>query len=503
MYLADLAGYGAITIQCHDVPDADAIASGFALKEFLESRGASVRLIYSGSDSVIKPDLLSMLEFLNIPLEYVNELPDCRLLITVDSQYGGGNIKKFDAEKIAVFDHHRPEIPEGPDIIINPSLGSCSTLIWDLLSRENFNFASHMNVGTALYYGLFADTNGLAELRHPKDRDLADFRAVNRYIVRKLKYSSLTIEDLKIVANALSSPRLVGKIGLLKAEPCDTNLLGFSSDIARSVKQFDCSVVYCCMPGGFKISIRSTVREMMSNELATFLVKDVGSGGGNIEKAGGYIGYTGLEKVFPGVSPEEFLVNRIEEYQANYDHVYSENHNLRFDSMPQFRKLKVPVGFTPSTTVFPDGTPITVRTLESDIDLNASYDIYLMIGVAGEVYPIKKAKHEQDYDVHDKPCKTDTEYEPVVINRINGMRESLFLFARVCVPKEEKLIRACKLTRNTKVFTVWDEEKYFCGQAGDYIAAPEPTWQKTPRAKYNDVYIIRRDIFEKTYKQVS
>ena len=495
MFLTKLAGYGDITIQCHNAPDADAIASGFALKKFMELHGASVRLVYGGRDKVTKPDLVLMLELLNIPLEHVDELPRCGLLITVDSQYGAGNLRKFDAEKIVTFDHHRPESPDDPDFIINPSLGSCSTLVWDLMNREKFDFASHIDVGTALYYGLFIDTNGFTEMWHPKDRDLADLKDINRRILRKLKYSSLTVEDLKIVANALSSHRLVGRIGLLEAESCDPNLLGFSSDIARSVEQFDSSVVYCRRTAGLKLSVRSAVREMMANELAAFLAKDVGSGGGNIEKAGGYIGYAGIEKAFPGASPEEFLVRRLEEYQTGFDHVYCDNHSVDFASMPLFRKLKIPVGFAPSAGVFPDGTPITVRTLEGDVDLDASGEVYLMIGIAGEVYPIKKAKHERDYDVHDSPYdKTGIEYEPVAINRMTGKRESLLLFARTCVPKGEKAVRARELTRNTKVFTYWDEEKYFYGRQGDYIAAPE--------RMYDDVYIIRRDVFEKTYERM-
>ena len=499
MSLAKLAGYGDITIQCHNAPDADAIASGFALKKFLESHGAIVRLIYSGGGQVTKPDILLMIKLLDIPLEYVDELPHCRLLITVDSQYGAGNIRKFNAEHIAVFDHHRPEIPDGPAIVINPSLASCSTLIWGLMDREEFDFASHMDVGTALYYGLFTDSNSLAELRHPKDRDLADLKAVNRQIIKKLKYSPLAMEDLKIVAKTLSSPRLVGNIGLFEAEPCDPNILGFVSDITRLVEPFDCSVVFCPLPEGFKLSVRSAVREVMANELADFLTKGVGSGGGGLEKAGGYIGYASLEKGFPGMLPEDFLKKRIEEYQANFDHVYSDNHNIDFASMRQFRKLKIPLGFAPSTAVFRDDTPITVRTLEGDIDLNASSEVYLMIGINGEVYPIKQTKHERDYDVRDEPyAKTCAEYEPIVIDRITGKQKSLFPFARVCVPRGEQMIRACELARDTKVFTSWDEEKYFYGQAGDYIAAPEP---KTPGGSYDDVYIIRRGIFEKTYEK--
>ena len=38
MRLADYKGYDSITIQCHDNPDADTLASGFALKKYLLSK---------------------------------------------------------------------------------------------------------------------------------------------------------------------------------------------------------------------------------------------------------------------------------------------------------------------------------------------------------------------------------------------------------------------------------------------------------------------------------
>ena len=42
--LADLLNYDEIIIQCHDNPDADAIASGFGICAYLESRGSRYAL---------------------------------------------------------------------------------------------------------------------------------------------------------------------------------------------------------------------------------------------------------------------------------------------------------------------------------------------------------------------------------------------------------------------------------------------------------------------------
>ena len=71
MTLEDLLRYKDIVIQCHDDPDADAIASGYVLLKYLESKGKSPRLVYSGGRKVTKNNLLLMIEKLSIPLEHV------------------------------------------------------------------------------------------------------------------------------------------------------------------------------------------------------------------------------------------------------------------------------------------------------------------------------------------------------------------------------------------------------------------------------------------------
>ena len=65
LILADLEQYNPITIQCHDNPDADAIASGYGLYCFFKSKEKDVRLVYSGKNKVQKSNLVLMTEMLN------------------------------------------------------------------------------------------------------------------------------------------------------------------------------------------------------------------------------------------------------------------------------------------------------------------------------------------------------------------------------------------------------------------------------------------------------
>ena len=74
MKLNELLEFNHIVIQCHDNPDADAIASGYGIYSYLRANGRQARLIYGGREPVKKSNLTLMVEMLDIPIEYVREL---------------------------------------------------------------------------------------------------------------------------------------------------------------------------------------------------------------------------------------------------------------------------------------------------------------------------------------------------------------------------------------------------------------------------------------------
>ncbi len=492
MKLRELARYKKIVIQCHDIPDADAVGSGFALQCYFRSLGADVALVYGGRAEIQKPSLLMLLDALDIQITHVDVLPrDTDLLLTVDCQRGAGNAQKFDLPETsatAVIDHHRPEIPESENTVIRPYLASCATLVWDLLKQEGF--VMDARVQNALYYGLFTDTNGLSELRHPLDRDLADVPS-DTGLIRMLKNSAITSDELDIIAQALKTKEIIGGIGVFRAEPCDANLLGFTSDIAQQVVDMDCCVIYCLQPFGMKLSIRTSAREIMASEIAEFICRGAGSGGGAVEKAGGFMSLSGIAEASGGMEPEAYLADRIRNYLDQFDLIYSGKSSIDFGAMRIYKKLPISVGFAKSTDVFPGGTRITIRTLEGDVDTITDDDVYLMIGIKGEVYPIKKARFEASYNVPEQPYTSKQEYAPAILNRFTGERREITSYAQTCVPTDEKLVRAKALTKPAKVFTEWDAEKYYTGDVGDWLVANE--------GNYDDCYIVRNDIFEMSY----
>ncbi|MCR4902672.1 MAG: DHH family phosphoesterase [Butyrivibrio sp.] len=513
MKLSELLAYDDITIQCHDNPDADALASGYALYLYLKAKDKKVRFIYSGNNRIQKSNLIIMIDELKIPIEYVeHEEEKVPLLITIDCQAGERNVSTLPSKKTAVIDHHQvsKKLPKMTEIRAN--IGSCSTIIWDMLMDEGVDIESLEPVygrkllGTALFYGLYTDTNSLSEISHPLDRDLRDSINYERAMINRLQNANISLDELKITGLAIlgyeyyDSHRYV----IVSADPCDPNILGVISDFVLTVDAVDVALVYYCKSNEIKFSVRSCVKEVRADELATKLSDSIGGGGGHVSKAGGTIRPDLLEKKYKSYRlansqahknrvTEEIMRERMQHYFNSYDIIYSDKYKLDMSKMNMYRKKTLHVGYVRSTDVFPEGNIAQVRTLEGDVEVVIDDERYLMIGVDGEVYPITREHFDQRYQKENIAYSQEFEYSPSIRNSVTGVRKSLLPYAKACVSIGKVEIYAKKLRRGVKVFTKWEKEKYSSGEVGDYLVCRS--------TDLHDIYIIKEDIFEKIYEK--
>lgn len=294
MKLRELLEFNQIVVQCHDNPDADAIASGYAVYTYLKNHGKEVRLVYSGRNVIRKSNLVIMIRELEIPIEHVRntekESP-AELLVTVDCQYGEGNVSLYPAQTVAVIDHHRvnrkmPALSE-----IQSNLGACATLLWNMLKEEGVDVNEDENLATALYYGLFTDTGGMEVIYHEKDMELRDTAKYDEGLITKLRNANISIEELETAGAALlrCDYNEQYRFAVVKSGPCDPNVLGLISDMVLEVDAVDVCLVFAVLQNGVKLSVRSCLEEVKANELAAKLCMGMGSGGGHHVKAGGFM----------------------------------------------------------------------------------------------------------------------------------------------------------------------------------------------------------------------
>lgn len=527
--------YGSIVIQCHNAPDADALASGYGIYKYLTMHGKRARMIYSSSKEsevhIQKSNLRLMVEDLEIPIDYVKELeeePD--LLLLVDCQCGEQNVREFHGKTMAVIDHHRVNHPENlPKMTeIHDNYGSCSTIVWDLLLEEGVDISKDQMLATALYYGLYTDTTELEELSHPKDMDMLDALRMccNDDMLFRWKCHNLALMEMKSAGEALSNyeyyeeghfaiVEMVGENGSY----LDQNLLGVVSDLLIRVDGVDACIAFCEQKDCFRLSIRTCTREVLAVDLIRFVTAGLGGGGGRSKrKAGGSLGKEALYSLYQswyGYAPTQehalqklvahLLADRMKDYYRSQEVYYSGKEEtvqkIRLSEMQMYEKrTDVIIGYIPAVKLYPEGTVIQVRTMEGDAVETITADTYLLFGVAGEPYTNRESFFRNQYEPSEQPYVFSGDYPPriTMVDRGNGggvsepiRLETLQSLVSTCSPKPGHKVFARKLTCRTKVFSPYRED-YLLGEPGDWLVANALTPKK--------VHIVKNEIFGKLYE---
>lgn len=490
MQLDELLGYSSIVIQCHDFPDADTLASGYGVYCYLTQNGKNPSLVYSGKQPITKPNLVHMIDLLGIPIKYVSSISSPEALVTVDCCYGEGNVTKYPAENVFVIDHHRVKADGAKSSEIRSAYSSCSTVVAQLLKKAQFSYNDDKKLATALYYGLYTDTNGLNEINHPADKDLRDLTDFDEIIINLLKNSNFSSDEIKVAGDALKHCTYDKRYNFAIAEamPCDPNILGFICDMLLQVDGVDTCVVFCRRPFGIKLSVRSCVNDIRADELVKYIAGEYGTGGGSSRKAGGYI-----RELPESIDIRQFICAEMVTYHENYEVIRAEEFRADISSMKKYFKQPIKLGFVNSAELLGAGLKICVRTLEGDIDLCTDENVYIMVGVRGEVYPIRREKFELSYRVCDEPFVLKSDYHPSVVDRDTFASVDLLPYIKSCVPAGRVPIYARQLERTVKVYTAWDTNNYMLGNIGDYLAVRCDD--------LHDIYVIEREIFSETYRE--
>ena len=521
MKLSELLKFNEIVIQCHDNPDADALASGYALYTYLQKNGKEVSFIYGGKNRIRKSNLVLMIKELKIPVKYCEEMEAPELLVTVDCRYGEGNVARFPAKNIAVIDHHRitGPLPELADVRSN--LGSCSTLLWQLMKEEGYDLNADKKLATALYYGLYTDTNELTEISHPLDKDLRDEAEFDSALITRLRNANLSLEELEVAGAALlrSDYNDDYRFAVVKAGECDPNILGIISDLVLAVDSVDTCMVFNVAHGEVKISVRSCIKEIKASEMAQAICEGIGSGGGHFVKAGGrikmdlltkeYLKYCDKYQIEPRMEPIDdgttlqpmvsgvkfFLEMRIREYLDNTEIIYAENTEKGKENVELYPLKKIPLGYVKLDELFPVGTRTIIRTMQGDMEITVEEGIVLLIGLKSDIYVWDKEEFEGDYQILEEPYEEENaEYKPTIKSVSDSKMLQLLEHAGNCIAKETIMVRAKRLERKTKLFTQYNDNNYLTGKIGDYL---------TIRGKnLQELHIIDGELFTNHYCRI-
>ena len=296
--------YNNILIVCHNNPDADAIASGYALKNYIENNlglEGKCKIAYGGTEFIKKSSLVLMIELLDIEIEHIDNIPLHRydLVITVDCQPGESNVyfnEQLYTKDFIVIDHHKRSSDFGSNIRIiyewiDSNYASCSTMIYEMLYSLGYNTDNYIKVSTALMYGLYTDSNRFQNVISKQDELMRINIKHDNDIIVTLQGSNITKDELGIIARAISKYRHNEnkRYAITDVDYCDSNILGFVCDTLIEVDTIELCVAFLIREEFIKLSIRSCNDNIKACDVAKYITSETlnSDGGGTLTKAGG------------------------------------------------------------------------------------------------------------------------------------------------------------------------------------------------------------------------
>ena len=188
----------------------------------------------------------------------------------------------------------------------------------------------------------------------------------------------------------------------------------------------------------------------------------------------------------------QFLRMKLTKYSGECEILRAGVDKISTEGLHRYKKKRVPVGVVFCKDFVTANTPILVRTLEGDIEINANADTCIMIGVSGSIVPTTMTRFKENYDMASAKSKVSSEYRPTLKNLRSGETFDLVEHIRSCINKGTEYVYMKPITTSVKIFTVWDANNYVRGTEGDYIAIREND--------LSDFYIVEKELFTQTYE---
>ena len=296
-------------IQTHNYPDPDAVASAFGLQRFLNKHGVEATICYAGT--VEKLSTKMMFEVFGIdvyPINEVNDMGADDFIVTVDAQKYNANLTDFVGTEVACVDHHPTYVECEYNYKDVRMVGACSSIIAEYYYKTGTPMDT--DVASALAYGIKMDTADF--MRGVTELDVDMFAYVYKMAdVSKISimYSNvMEFAELKADAAALDDIKVCDKVGFATIPfDCPDGLIAIISEFILSLDVVSVSIVYALRKDGMKFSVRCEAGVVDAGRLIQEALKDIGSGGGHKEMAGGFV-------------PKEWLEAHEKNYKSEIEH---------------------------------------------------------------------------------------------------------------------------------------------------------------------------------------
>jgi nanoRNase/pAp phosphatase (c-di-AMP/oligoRNAs hydrolase) len=286
---------GGLLILCHNNPDPDSIASGFAL-QFLLHKKFGVRSVLGHGGVVTRAENKAMIQRLRIKMTQLTRLKqsDYFGIALMDTQPSFGNNLFYGRtmRPDIVIDHHpiRRTSTKTHFHDIRPDYGATSTIITEYLMAAGLT--PPRSVANALLYGIKTDTNFL--VRGASKSDFLAFKYLfpftNPRVIGRIEKPCLSVGYFDDYHRGLANATLyrdvaVSWLGSIHSEGIVPEL----ADLLLRVEGVAWSLCMGETDGLMLVSLRSKSRSYEAGKVIRRLVGKSGSAGGHRDMAGGQV----------------------------------------------------------------------------------------------------------------------------------------------------------------------------------------------------------------------
>ena len=289
--LTDLLKGHKTYIQMHNFPDPDALGSAYGLQCFLKKHGIETHICYDGRINTLSA--MRMVEAFGIEATQADELDDMKeedYIVLVDGQKYNSNFTDLPGDEVACIDHH-PTFIECEYLYSDIRVaGSCSTIITEYYVKSNTPIDE--KAASALMFGLRMDTASLTRGVTQLDINMFSYlyEHSNNETIMQLYINTMQISDLKAYGAAIENVEFIdGTCFAYIPFECNDALIAMISDFILSLNEVTVCVVYAIRGDGYKMSVRSLLKDVHAGKLISDALAGIGSGGGHAAMAGGVI----------------------------------------------------------------------------------------------------------------------------------------------------------------------------------------------------------------------
>src|SRR5881296_678520 len=267
-----LEGSGPLVILPHDNPDPDALASAAALKYLVGELPRKEAHIALGG-IVGRAENRAMLTYLNITLVPVSEVHfgGETQVVLVDTQPGRiNNSLPEGIVPVAVIDHHPAydAYPGVPFLDLRDQYGATSTILTEYL-RES-KLAIEPKIGTALFYGIAAETQDLGREATAADIEASHFLYphANKRRLAKIENARVPREYFRVFREAIDRAVLYDSVVVsLLGDVRYPDMVAEVADFLLRLDQVEWAAAIGTFGSCLHCSIRTTDRELNAGDV--------------------------------------------------------------------------------------------------------------------------------------------------------------------------------------------------------------------------------------------